>query len=134
MVPELEVRDIHQSLVFYTQVLDFHIRYERPLDGFAFIEYHSGNEIAQIMLDQIGIGRSWVKLNEPKPLGLGVSFEIATSELDTIIKRLESHRHALKIPLETKTYRIAESTVTQRQIWLHDPDGYLLRFSEEVLD
>jgi hypothetical protein len=35
-------------------------------------------------------------------------------------------------PPEVKTYRVGAEAVTVRQVLVQDPDGYLLRFAEEV--
>jgi hypothetical protein len=39
---------------------------------------------------------------------------------------------SLYVPVETKTYRVGDRDVTQRQFCVQDPDGYLLRFCEDA--
>jgi catechol 2,3-dioxygenase-like lactoylglutathione lyase family enzyme len=52
LVPELKVADIAQSLAFWRDILGFSVRFDRPEDGFAYLDL----EGAEIMLDQRGTG------------------------------------------------------------------------------
>ncbi|MGE7367800.1 VOC family protein [Neorhizobium sp. NPDC001467] len=64
LVPELDVSDIAASLHFWCDLLGFHIVYDRPAAGFAFLE----REGAQVMLCQVNgewvTGRWSVRLDE----------------------------------------------------------------------
>lgn len=39
LIPELSAADFEKSLSFYTDVLGFHIEYQRPEHKFAFFSY-----------------------------------------------------------------------------------------------
>lgn len=51
LTPELSVQDFATSLEFYTQVSGFTVRYERPEEGFAFLELGD----ATLMIDELGL-------------------------------------------------------------------------------
>ena len=38
----------------------------------------------------------------------------------------------LILPMETRSYAIANTTPTVRQFAVSDPDGYVIRFSQEI--
>lgn len=131
MVAELSVENLARSLEFYVEVLGFKIKYERTDECFAFLTYNqSNNDKSEVMLDQINVGRSIIVGEMNFPLGRGINFEYDTNELDALIARLASANHPLTLPMEEKIYRTNSGDVRQRQIWLQDPDGYLLRFVE----
>jgi catechol 2,3-dioxygenase-like lactoylglutathione lyase family enzyme len=126
LVPELSVTDIAASRRFYCDVLGFSVRYERADEGFVYLELGE----AELMLDQLGIGRDWVSASLEHPLGRGINFQIEVSALAPILARLEQAGLPLFLPVETKTYSAGSAQVTQRQFCVQDPDGYLLRLFE----
>lgn len=126
LVPELGVADIARSLAFYRGVLGFAIRYERPEEGFACVAY----EGCELMLDQIGSGRTWTTGALEYPLGRGMNLQCTVRSLDLLLARLVAAGIPLYLPLETRSYRVDKASVAQRQFCVQDPDGYLLRFCE----
>lgn len=126
LTPELGVIDIARSLAFYRDVLGFAVVHDRPDEGFAYLRY----EGCELMLDQIGLGRTWATGSLEPPLGRGMNFQCMISSLDQLLARLSAAGTALYLPLETKTYLVGDATVMQRQFCVQDPDGYLLRFCE----
>jgi catechol 2,3-dioxygenase-like lactoylglutathione lyase family enzyme len=128
LVPELSVRNISASRRFYCDVLGFAIRYERPDEGFACVALGQ----AVLMLDQLGAGRDWITAELEVPFGRGVNFQIIVDAVNPILDRLAAARITPTVPLETRTCRTADGSVTQRQFCVTDPDGYLLRFCEIV--
>ncbi len=126
LVPELSVTDIAGSLAFYRDVLGFAVVYDRPSEGFAYLRY----EGLELMLDQIGLGRTWATAPLTPPLGRGMNLQCEIRSLDQMLERLATAGTALYLPLETKAYEVGGELVTQRQFCVQDPDGYLLRFCE----
>ena len=51
LVPELAVSNWRASRAFYCDLIGFAVRYERPEDGFSFLELGG----AELMIDEIGI-------------------------------------------------------------------------------
>jgi hypothetical protein len=77
VVPELGVVDLGRSLAFYRDILGFVVAYERPEEGFASIRH----EECTLMLDQIGVGRTFqTGLLEP-PLGRGLNLQLTSAPL-----------------------------------------------------
>jgi catechol 2,3-dioxygenase-like lactoylglutathione lyase family enzyme len=127
LIPELDVEDIGKSLEFYVTVLGFDIAYLREEEGFAFLTKGE----AQLMLDSAQHGRRFDAV-EPGMRGRGVNLQIEVSDLDRMLDALAVSGTSLKIPLEEKYYRTPEGHVGQRQCVVADPDGYLLRFFENL--
>ena len=128
LTPELGVTDLARSLRFYRDILGFTVLYDRPDEGFAYLRY----EGVELMLDQIGLGRTWETGPLELPLGRGMNLQCKVSSLDLLVDRLSAAGTALYLPVETKIYRVSDCDVTQRQFCVQDPDGYLLRFCEDV--
>ena len=128
LTPELGVADIARSLGFYCDILGFAVVYDRPAEGFAYLRY----EGVELMLDQIGLGRTWETGPLEPPLGRGMNLQCKISALDPLLDRLRAAGLSLYRPVETKTYRVGDRDATQRQFCVQDPDGYLLRFCEDV--
>jgi catechol 2,3-dioxygenase-like lactoylglutathione lyase family enzyme len=127
LIPELDVEDIGRSLAFYVTLLGFDIAYQREEEGFAFLTKGE----AQLMLDSAQHGRRFDAV-EPGARGRGMNLQIEVDDLDRILGALAVSGIELKIPLEVKYYRTSEGHVGQRQCVVADPDGYLLRFFEEL--
>ncbi|WP_174801478.1 VOC family protein [Martelella limonii] len=121
LIPELGVRDLGASLEFYVGLIGFRVAYDRPEEGFAFLECGQ----AQLMLDTIGLGRSGDDASGR--LGGGINFQLEVDDLDAIMRRLEDAGWPIALGPETRCYRTPEGDRCQRQIWVRDPDGYLLR-------
>lgn len=127
LIPEFAVADIAASLEFYVGRLGFTLEYERPEEGFAFLSLGR----AQLMLDQIGLGRTFETAALEPPLGRGCNLQIAVSgeELEAMQHALVSAGTAFFLPLEEKWYAQGDIELGQRQFAVADPDGYLLRFA-----
>ncbi len=136
LVPELMVSDFKRSLVFYTDLLGFHIDFDRPESGFAYISLGG----AHFMLEQTGSFKSstaaefekgeWRTGDMEPPFGRGINFEITVEAVDPLYDRLIKANYPIKLELHEKQYRVAEKSAHVRQFLVLDPDGYLLRFSE----
>lgn len=129
LVPELYCRDIAQSLKFYTQVLDFKVRYQRPEEKFAYLE----REGACLMLEQpTAASRVWLLAGLTYPYGRGVNFQIKVTAVDDVYARVIATGLKPFLPMEEKWYRHADHQVGNRQFIVADPDGYLLRFFQDL--
>jgi catechol 2,3-dioxygenase-like lactoylglutathione lyase family enzyme len=128
LTPELSVTDLRASLEFYVGTLGFAVVYQRQEEGFAFLRLGA----AELMLDQIGVGRDWQTGGLEKPFGRGINFQILVDSLEPILKNLADHRIPLFMNLEERWYRRDALEVGNRQFLVQDPDGYLLRFYEDL--
>lgn len=109
LVPELSVSDWRASLTFY-QLLGFSVAYDRPEEGFAFLVLGG----AQLMIDQIGVGRDFDLPGAPRerPFGRGMNLQIEVAALDPILDRLRQSAVPVFLGPEERWYRNG------------DPDGF----------
>ncbi|NTJ42782.1 VOC family protein [Agrobacterium larrymoorei] len=130
LVPELAVSDWHKSRTFYCDLIGFHVVYERPEEGFTYLALGD----AQLMIDQIGAGRTFEQDGAPIsfPFGRGMNLQLSVPSLDPVLERLKLARIKLFLPLEEKWYRKGETEAGNRQFVVADPDGYLIRPFESL--
>jgi catechol 2,3-dioxygenase-like lactoylglutathione lyase family enzyme len=128
LVPELSITDFEKSLDFYTRVLGFSVLYKREEEGFAYLVLGD----AQLMIDQIGKGRTWEAGAFEKPLGRGVNFQIEVPSIEPLLRNLEQEGIKLFLEVEEKWYRQDGVETGNKQFLVQDPDGYLLRFTEDL--
>lgn len=129
LIPELDVSDLDQSLRFYREVIGCEVLYERPEERFAFPEL----EGAQFMLEEAaGPGRRFSTASLEYPFGRGVNFQIQVARVDPLYQRCAKSQWPIVIELEERWYRKDELELGNRQFVVADPDGFLLRFFEDL--
>jgi catechol 2,3-dioxygenase-like lactoylglutathione lyase family enzyme len=128
LVPELYVTNFQKSRDFYTNVLGFNIDYQREEEGFAFLSLGK----AQLMIDEIGQTRTWHTATFEYPLGRGINFQIKVENIDQIYQKLKKNNVRLFLEMEEKWYRKNNKEVGNKQFLVQDPDGYLLRFAQNL--
>jgi catechol 2,3-dioxygenase-like lactoylglutathione lyase family enzyme len=128
LVPELSITNFEKSLHFYTQILGFSVAYQRPEEGFAFLTL----DAAQIMIDEIGKSRTWATGEFNYPLGRGINFQIEVSSVEPLLANLNANNIELFLEPEEKWYRVDDYEAGNKQFLVQDPDGYLLRFAEDL--
>lgn len=130
LVPEFAVSNITKSLKFYVDILGFQIKYQRPEEGFAYLNIGA----AELMLDQLNQGRDF-NLDEKLPtypFGRGLNVQIKVDDLTPMLAAITKNNLNLYLPLEEKYYRKDDKEVGQKQFVIADPDGYLLRFYQPI--
>ena len=128
LYPEFLVKDFERSVAFYVETLGFHVEYERPEEKFAFLSF----EGAQIMLLQDNPNAHSRTGPLDYPRGQGVNFSIMASSIAPMEISLAKIGHPLRIPVREQWHRIGKILQGERQLWVMDPDGYLLRFIEDL--
>ncbi|AZY49659.1 bleomycin resistance protein [Bordetella avium] len=128
LVPELLVRDISASLGFWVDTCGFSVAYERRDEGFVYLDLDG----AQIMLEELGHGRNWITSMLDAPLGRGVNFQVAVSDVQPLLVRLRASGCSLFMEPEDKWYRRGGVESGVRQFLVQDPDGYLIRFQASL--
>jgi catechol 2,3-dioxygenase-like lactoylglutathione lyase family enzyme len=129
LVPELYCTDIERSLRFYRETLGFEVRYARPEERFAYLE----RDGAQLMLEQPSPdGRTWLAGPLEPPFGRGINLQILVRDVERLHAAVVESGSRILVPLEEKWYRREDSLLGQRQFVVLDPDGYLLRFAEDL--
>ena len=129
MVPELLVSDLDASLHFWCDLCRFSAAYERPEDRFAYLD-RAGR---QVMLEEVmAPGRRWVTGPLERPFGRGVNFQITLDDVSPILSGLKAAAWPLFLEPEEVWYRAGTREIGVRQFLVQDPDGYLVRFSQEL--
>ena len=129
LVPELDVSDLEVSLAFYVGVLGFTVRYSRPEEQFAYLE----REGAELMLEGAsGPGRRFRTAPLEPPYGRGMNLQIRCSDIAALYVCVEAASAEVIVPVETRWYRAGDVERGNRQFVVADPDGYLLRFFEDL--
>jgi len=128
--PEFAVSDWRKSKEFYCDILGFTCLYERPEEGFCYLTLGQ----AEIMIDQIGEGRTFENghLPDSYPFGKGLNVQIRVDTISAMIEALQQNDFNLYLEPEDKWYRVDEVESGNRQFVVADPDGYLLRFYEDL--
>lgn len=126
LVPELACADLGRSLWFYCDVLGATVLYDRPEEGFAYMDLQG----AQFMLDRLE--NAWLTAAMEPPLGRGVNFQIAVASVAELSRRLANADVAAFLGPQTRWYRDGDIEHGQLQLLVQDPDGYLLRFAESL--
>ncbi len=127
LVPELCVRDIQRSLRFWCGLLGFRVLYDRPAERFAYLERGG----VEIMLEEVG-ARSWLVAPLEAPFGRGMNLQIAVEDVQPLLDALGRAGWPLYREAEDRWYGAGAQEVGQRQFLVQDPDGYLLRFAQDL--
>jgi catechol 2,3-dioxygenase-like lactoylglutathione lyase family enzyme len=129
LVPELMVSNLQNSLRFWVSCLGFSIAYQRPEDGFAYLDLNG----AQVMLEQVDPDAGqWLTAPLSKPFGRGINLQIDVAEVASIIRHLVQAGFALYRDCQDTWYRADNIEVGQREFIVQDPDGYLVRLVERL--
>ena len=128
VVPELLCTDIHVTKAFYTEILGFQIKYERPEESFIYFTLDG----VDVMCEQVsGSGRRWITGQLVKPYGRGINLQWEVSDVTKLYQKIVAARPScIYMEMENRTYRCKEKMVQQRQFIIQDPDGYLFRFCD----
>ena len=127
IIPELSVTNLQDSLNFY-KVIGFKVEYERPENKFVFL---SLGEI-QFMLQEISKDDKWDVAPLSYPFGNGINFQLEVDDIDKIYKSLVDNNYKIAYDVEENWYRQDDKLLGNREFLVQDPDGYLIRFSEDL--
>jgi catechol 2,3-dioxygenase-like lactoylglutathione lyase family enzyme len=127
LVPELYCSDIEQSLAFYTDVLGFLVLFARPEEQFAYLD----REGAQLMIEQ-SVTRTTLAGELAYPYGRGLNLQIQVADVHALYEQVTVAGAPIFRPLEDRWYRRDQTRLGNRQFIVQDPDGYLLRFFEDL--
>nr|WP_189286545.1 VOC family protein [Bacillus pumilus] len=130
LIPELSVTAIEKSKWFYIELIEllgFKLEYEREDDKFIFV---SLEEETQMMLEEIN--GHWDTGELKHPFGRGINFQIDIKDVQPVIDRLRKQNIPLFREPTVSKYKSNDTTFIQKEFLVQDPDGYLLRFSQEM--
>lgn len=127
MIPELSVTNLDKSLAFY-KTAGFVVEYDRPEDNFAFI---SLGEI-QFMLQQVSVDDKWSVTPLVYPFGNGINFQLEVNNLSEIYDNFKGSGYEISFDIEENWYRQDGKLLGNKEFLIQDPDGYLLRFFQDL--
>lgn len=129
MIPELDVFDLKTSLHFYVDLIGFSVEYERKEDRFAFLRL----EKVQWMIQEIDPkNHLWETGTLEYPLGRGINFQIDVTNIEEIYQRLQEEKYPIFQEMEEHWYRKENVLMGCKEFLVQDPNGYLLRFSQDT--
>ena len=127
IIPELSVSNLLVSLKFY-KTIGFKIEYERPENKFVFI---SLDEI-QFMLQEISDNDKWDIAPLTYPFGNGINFQLEVNDVEKIYNNLKENNYKIAFEMEENWYRQDDKLLGNKEFLAQDPDGYLIRFSQDL--
>ena len=127
IIPEMSVTNLEKSLKFY-KTIGFKIEYERPENKFVFL---SLGEI-EFMLQEISKDEKWDVAPLSYPFGNGINFQLEVDDVQKIYDNLNKCNYKIAYEIEENWYRQDDKLLGNKEFLVQDPDGYLLRFSEDL--
>ena len=127
LIPELSVTNLEKSLEFY-KTIGFKIEYERKENKFVFL---SLGEI-QFMLQEITGDDKWEVAPLVYPFGNGINFQLEVEDATVVYDKLKNNNYKIIFDMEENWYRQDNKLLGNKEFLVQDPDGYLLRISEDL--
>lgn len=127
LIPELSVTNLEKSLEFY-KTIGFKIEYERKENKFVFL---SLGEI-QFMIQEITGDDKWEVAPLVYPFGNGINFQLEVEDATAIYNKLKNNNYKIIFDMEENWYRQDNKLLGNKEFLVQDPDGYLLRISEDL--
>jgi uncharacterized glyoxalase superfamily protein PhnB len=130
LIPEFDVINLQESLKFYIDLIGFKVEYIRGENKFAYI---SLDKEIQFMLQELNKEQNkWETGKLEYPFGRGINFQIDVKEVEKIYSRLKEKGYNIMIEMSENWYRQGEKLLGCKEFLVMDPNGYLLRFSEDI--
>lgn len=126
LIPELSVTNFEKSIEFYTKIIGFKIEYKRDESKFAMISFQG----SQIMIEEIN--NNWKTGTLEKPFGRGINFQIEVEKIQPILEKIKKYNYPIFVELKENWYRKNKELIGNKEFLIQDPDGYLLRFFENL--
>ncbi|HEY7968132.1 MAG TPA: VOC family protein [Solirubrobacteraceae bacterium] len=128
LIPELQVVSLDASLRFYEDA-GFAVAYARPEEAFVMLV----RDGAALMLEEIsGPGRRLGADSLERPLGRGMNLQVQVTDVADLHDRMAARGWTVVVVLEERWYRVDDREAGNHQFVAADPDGYLLRFFEDL--
>lgn len=126
-IPELSVTNLENSLNFY-KTAGFEIKYNRTEDKFAFISLNN----IQFMLQELSNNDKWNVGELKYPFGNGINFQLDVEDIDKIYNNFKNNNYTITFDIEENWYRQDDKMLGNKEFLIQDPDGYLLRFMQDL--
>ena len=126
-IPELSVTNLENSLNFY-KTAGFKIEYDRLENKFSFISLGD----IQFMLQELSNDDKW-NIGELKyPFGNGINFQLEVENVEKIYNNFKNNNYKITFDIEENWYRQDDKLLGNKEFLIQDPDGYLLRFMQDL--
>lgn len=126
-IPELDVTNLDNTIKFY-KICGFKIEYEREESRFVFM---SLGEI-QFMFCELKDENKWETGKLEYPFGRGINFQLEVDNVGIIYNSLKDSGYKIMIEMSENWYRQDNKLLGNKEFLVQDPDGYLLRFCEDL--
>jgi catechol 2,3-dioxygenase-like lactoylglutathione lyase family enzyme len=126
LIPELSVSNFETSLKFYTGILGFKIEYKRVKSKFTMISFQG----SQFMIEEVN--NHWNTGKLKYPFGKGINFQITVAKIKPILDNLKKNNYPIFVEPKENWYRQDKQLLGNKEFLIQDPDGYLLRFAEDL--
>lgn len=126
-IPELSVSNLESSLKFY-KAARFKVEYERKENKFVFLSFGT----IQFMLQEISDNDKWEVGELTYPFGNGINFQIEVDNVQEVYDSIKNAGFDITFEMEENWYRQDDKLLGNKEFLVQDPDGYLLRFSEDL--
>jgi len=134
IVPELSVSNLERSRHFYLEVLGFELQFERPEDRFIYMSLGGCDLMIEEDRHREGDSALWIVAPLDYPRGRGLNLSIDCADAADLVRRLAAAGIAVRKPLKDNWYRNHDILHGERNFLVQDPDGYLLRFAQQLED
>ena len=84
------------------------------------------------MIQEISENDKWNVGPLSYPFGNGVNFQLEVDDVELIYNNLLSNNYKIAFEIEENWYRQDNKLLGNKEFLVQDPDGYLLRFSEDL--
>lgn len=84
------------------------------------------------MLQEISKEDKWKIAPLSYPFGNGVNFQLEVDNIDSLYDKLKENGYNIVFEMEENWYRQDDKILGNKEFLIQDPDGYLLRFSEDL--
>ncbi|NOZ80138.1 MAG: VOC family protein [DPANN group archaeon] len=126
LIPELSVSNFEKSLKFYTEILGFKIEYKRNESEFAMLSFQG----SQLMIEEVN--NHWSAGRLEQPFGRGINLQIEVDKIKPILDNLRNNNYPIFVESKEMWYRRDNKLLGNKEFLVQDPDGYLLRFAEDL--
>ena len=86
----------------------------------------------QFMLQEISNNDKWNVMELTYPFGNGINFQLEVDNVNEIYKELKENNYKITFEIEENWYRQGNRLLGNKEFLIQDPDGYLLRFFEDL--
>jgi len=123
----LAVSDLERTAAFYEELLELPVERFVPAPGHPSVLLLGQGDATVLFRETAALEALHPALFQNldrHPRGVGVTIEFTVEALTPILKNIARRQlHTL--------YELEDDEYKRREVWLHDPDGYLVVLSEE---